>query len=644
MFFPLQTGAFRGASEGQLRDAVAAAELHPLLCALTLLSGDESLLDPRFRPDTRLAPSGPKPGGGLSPALVAEARELALRCLEGLRSRTDLEAIAPSAALLERVIAFTMGHEHRVPRRMILRELDIPPDAGAPQWRLESLAPGRRFRVAVIGAGMSGILMAYRLLQAGIDCVVFEKNAAVGGTWLDNAYPGCRLDTPNFAYSYSFAQNPRWPSEFSRQGAILEYFTALSRQLGVTDHLRLGTEVLGQQYRESEHRWSVRVREPSGRESTHEFDAVVSGVGQLNRPKLPDIEGLGRFRGPAFHSACWDHSVSLAGKRVAVIGTGASAFQLVPEIAKEAAQVYSFQRTPQWMFPTPRYYEPISAAHRLLLEGLPHYANWHRFYQVWASVEGRLDLVRVDPAWRHPVSVSAANEQLRQALLAHIESSYADRPDLIPSQVPNYPPGAKRMLRDNGVWPAALQDPKTRLETRAIRAITPSGVSVEGGDTHDLDVLVYATGFHAADFLVPMQVEGVAGRRLHDWWNGDARAYLGLCIPGFPNFFCMYGPNANLSVHGSLILFAESQAHYIMESLRLILARGAGAMEVRAEAFERFNALIDEQNRLMAWGAPGVSSWYKNARGRVSQNWPLPLADYFAMTERPDPRDFTFGS
>jgi 4-hydroxyacetophenone monooxygenase len=197
------------------------------------------------------------------------------------------------------------------------------------------------------------------------------------------------------------------------------------------------------------------------------------------------------------------------------------------------------------------------------------------------------------------------------------------------------------MLRDNGVWPAALKDPRVTLETRPIREITPAGIRVADGTAHELDVIVYATGFHASDFLVPMQVQGVGGRRLHDWWDGDARAYLGLCMPGFPNFFCMYGPNSNLSVHGSLILFAESQAHWIMEALHQVLASGARALDVTDEAFGRFNALMDEQNRLMAWGASNVSSWYKNSRGRVSQNWPLPLEDYFAMTERPDPGDFT---
>jgi 4-hydroxyacetophenone monooxygenase len=639
-FFPLESGLLAEATGPVLREAVAAAEIHPLLCALALLSGDESLLDPRFRPDTRLGPSGPKPCGGLPPGLVDEARQRALTCLESLRRRPDLGTRVPSPHLLERALDFTTGGAHHAARRMVMRELDVPHDGDAPRWRLGSLAPGRGFRVAVIGAGMSGILMAHRLRQAGIACVVFEKNPAVGGTWHDNAYPGCRLDTPNFAYSYSFAQNPRWPSEFSSRQAILEYFTTLARRFGVIEDLRLGTEVLRLEYREREPGWTLHARDAAGRESAHEFDAVVSAVGQLNRPSIPAFPGAASFAGPSWHTARWRHDVSLAGKRVGVIGTGASAYQVVPAILGEVRELVVFQRNPPWMLPTPRYYEPISAAHRLLLVGLPHYANWHRFYQVWASVKGRWDLVRVDPQYRHPVSVSAANEELRQALVRHIEASYAGRPDLVASQVPDYPPGAKRMLRDNGAWPAALKDPKVRLETRAIQGITPSGIRVADGAVHELDALVYATGFHAADFLVPMQVQGVGGRRLHDWWDGDARAYLGLCMPGFPNFFCMYGPNSNLSVHGSLILFAESQAHWIMEALHAVLSRGARAIDVTEEAFARFNVLMDEQNALMAWGASGVSSWYKNARGRVSQNWPLSLEDYFSMTERPQLADF----
>jgi len=641
-FFPVNPAGLARASDSELWEAVNAAEIHPLLCAIALLTHDDTVLDPRFRPNVQLPPSGPPPHAGLSPTMVAEARRLAFQHLKELRKASDLGGRVPTTAIVQRAIEFTAGGQCRLPLRMIQRELDIPHDSAAPAWRLQAVSPGRRFRVAVIGSGMSGILVAHRLRQAGIEFTIFEKNPELGGTWYENSYPGCRLDTPNFAYSYSFAQNPMWPNEFSQREAIRSYFSALAERFGVTARLQLNTEVLSSRYEPSRHRWQLRVRGSDGNVSDHEFNAVVSAVGQLNKPKIPDIPGVGSFAGDAWHTAQWNHSVSLKGKRVGVIGTGASAYQVVPAILPDVASLLVFQRNPPWMLPTPRYYEPISEPHQLLLCHLPHYARWLRFYQFWATTQGRWDLVRVDPAFSHPLSVSAANEELRQALVRHIEASYADRPDLLVSQIPGYPPGAKRMLRDNGVWPAALKDPRVTLETRPIDTISPAGVRVDDGTVHDLDVIIYATGFRAAEFLAPMEVVGENGQNLHDWWNGDARAYLGMCLPGFPNFFCMYGPNTNLVVHGSLILFAESSASYITECLRLVLTNRVEALAVTGEAFQSFNELIDRENGLMAWGASQVSSWYKNDLGRVSQNWPLSLEAFFSMTETPQRDHYRF--
>ncbi|NCW58179.1 MAG: hypothetical protein EBV65_11000, partial [Gammaproteobacteria bacterium] len=405
-------------SDGALWESVLAAEIHPLLCALALLTNDHALIDPRFSPIVELPAAGPPPHWGLSDAMVDEARLRAFEHLRGIRDRArDLEC-DPSPSMLERTLEFAVGRDHGVSAGLIRRELDLPHDPEAPDWCAEHIATGRTFRVAIIGAGMSGILVAHRLV----------------------------------------------------------------------------------------------------------------------------------------------------------------------------ASVVVFQRNPPWMLPTPRYHETITAAHRRLLGALPHYARWLRFFQVWATIRGRWDLVRVDETYQHAVSVSAANEALRQSLLQQMERHYADRPDLLRSQVPNYPPGAKRMLRDNGVWPAALKDPKVFVETRPIAGISSGGVTIvaEGGDVgkqHPLDVLIYATGFRASEFLMPMEITGLHGRKLHEWWNGEARAYLGMCMPGFPNFFCMYGPNTNLVVHGSLILFAESSANFIMQCIKMLLEKNQQSMMVTEQAF-----------------------------------------------------------
>lgn len=649
--FSIRSDELASQADESLWASVVAAEIHPLLCALASITGDGALLDPRFAPLVELPAAGPPPHWGLGEPVVDEARRLAFEHLKIIRDRLrdhpgDLER-EPSPSMLEKTIKFAIGRDHGVPMALIRRELDLPHDPDAPDWRLQDIAPGRRFRVAIIGAGMSGILVAHRLRQAGIDCTVFEKSDNVGGTWHQNTYPGCRLDTPNFAYSYAFAQNPYWPSEFSEQRDILQFFEQLAREFLVTDCLRLETEVLSAQYQEATAEWQLRVQTAGGALEEHCFEAVISAVGQLGRPKIPEIPGAEKFAGATWHTARWNHAVSLKGKRVGVIGTGASAYQVVPAILPEVDSVVIFQRHPPWMLPTPRYHEPITAAHQRLLGSLPHYARWLRFFQVWATIRGRWDLVRVDETYQHPVAVSAANEALRQALLQQIERHYVDRPDLLRSQVPDYPPGAKRMLRDNGVWPAALKDPKVFVETRPITALSESGVTVaeDGGDQgnqHPLDVIIYATGFRAAEFLAPMQITGTQGRNLHEWWNGEARAFLGMCMPSFPNFFCMYGPNTNLVVHGSLILFAESSASYIVQCLRMLLERKQQSMVVTDEAYQSFNEMIDRENACMAWGASSVSSWYKNDSGRVTQNWPLSIDAFFTMTERPRREDFVF--
>lgn len=641
-FFPLHPEQLAAASDEALRAAVDAAQVVPLLCALALLTDDPEVLDARFTPHNDIPPEGPRLQGGLSEPALAEARSLALEHLRRLRDSADAAERPINPATLESTIAFATGDQDGSLRALIARELDIPHDAGAPGWRIQDIAPGRPFRVAVIGAGMSGILCAHRLRQAGIAYDVFEKGRDVGGTWLENSYPGCRLDTPNFAYSYSFAQNPYWPNEFSGRDAILQYYVTLASRMGVRERIQLEAEVLSASYDDKRCLWTLLIRNAAGEERREEFNALISAVGQLNRPRFPELPGIDSFAGSAWHTARWRHDVDLSGKRVGVIGTGASAYQVIPTILPEVNSLTVFQRNPPWMLPTPNYHNAISEPHQWLLATLPHYATWHRFFQVWVTLAGRWDLVRVDPDYHHPISVSAGNEALRQALLRHLEKRYADRPDLLATQTPAYPPGAKRMLRDNGVWSKALKDQRTTLETSPIAAITPSGVQMQDGSQHEFDVIIYATGFRAEEFLMPMRVVGEEGRDLHEWWQGNARAYLGSCMPGFPNLFCMYGPNTNLAVHGSTILFAESSANYIMKCLGLLLETDHQALSVTDEAFDDFNVMIDRENALMAWGASSVSSWYKNSLGRVSQNWPLPLRDFVIMTDKPDPSHFRF--
>jgi len=337
--------------------------------------------------------------------------------------------------------------------------------------------------------------------------------------------------------------------------------------------------------------------------------------------------------------------VDLAGKRVAVIGTGASAFQFAPEVAKEAEHLTIFQRTPPWLAPTADYHDPVTPAERWLLEHVPFYEKWYRFYLFWLLTDGVYEAVKADPTWNGgPGAVGPANAMLREALAYAISAQAADRPDLIPHLVPAYPFGGKRALRDDGLWIAALKRPNVELVTEPIARITRTGIETEDGTARDFDAIIYGTGFTASQFLKTFQVTGRGGRELHEVWAGDARAYLGMTTPGFPNFFMIYGPNTNIVVNGSIIFFSECSVRYIIGCLKLLAETGAETLEVRGDVHDAFNAKVDAANALMAWGAPQVNSWYKNAKGRVSQNWPFPLVDYWTATLAPNPADFVLGA
>jgi 4-hydroxyacetophenone monooxygenase len=488
---------------------------------------------------------------------------------------------------------------------------------------------------------MSGILAGIRLSQAGIGFEIVESNPDVGGTWLVNTYPGCRVDNSNHMYSYSFEPNHAWPQHFSPQPELLKYFRAVAAKYDLKKHIRFETTVESLTWDDARSVWRADLKTRDGRRETVEANAVITAVGQLNKPKMPQIEGVGTFAGPAFHSAQWRHDVDLAGKRVAVIGTGASAYQFVPEIAPKVAHLTVFQRTPPWGLPVPHYHEDVPEGMKWLLEHVPYYDKWYRFWLFWMTTEGFLPMVKADEGWNGPsTAVGAANLGLREMAAAALAAQVADRPDLLPHVVPTYPVGGKRAVLDNGVWLGALKRPNVELVTQTVSRIAPGGVVTADGVEHPADVLIYGTGFTASRFLSGLKVTGRGGRELHDAWAGDARAYLGMTTPGFPNFFMIYGPNTNIVVNGSIIFFSECSVRYIVGALRLLAETGAKAIEVKRGVHDDFNVRVDEANKGWAWGSEGVSSWYKNEFGRVSQNWPFGLIDYWRATLAPNPDDF----
>ena len=624
---------------GQLAEAVRTAYLPALLIALAHALGDLSLLRPDLRPDpTRVQ----EPAAGLTREQRDAARELAVEALRLLAEQPVLAAPAMDDATLRTMFSFLIGQPVAEDYFELLHEeLGLSDeDVRAPAWHKSAIDADRPFTVVIVGAGMSGLAAAHRLGQAGVPFVILEKNSDVGGTWFENRYPGARVDVPNHLYSYSFFQRRDWPQRFTEQELLLDYFRDTADALDLRKHIRFGTEVLDATFREEEGHWEVRVVGHDGHEETLIANVVVSAVGQLNRPKLPDIRGRSSFAGPSFHSAQWDPSVDLRGKRVAVIGTAASGIQLIPAIAGIVAELHVYQRTPNWCMPTPEYYGDTPAGMQWLLDNVPTYSEWYRLSLFWRLSEGMLAAARVDPEWpQDGGSVSAMNDGLRSLLVQYLESQFEDTPELLAQVVPPFPPLAKRMLLDNGIWATTLKREHVELVTDDIDEITATGV-VAGGVARDVDVILYATGFHASEFLSPMRVRGRDGSELHDRWNGDARAYLGLTVPGFPNLFCMYGPNTNLVANGSIIFFSECAVQYVLSAVRRLLEQGVNAFDCRSDVHDAYNVAVDEANGRMAWGAATVNTWYRNAHGRIAQNWPFTLLEYWQRTREFDPADY----
>lgn len=627
-----------------LRSALVEAELPPLLPTLAYLTGDLGLLRPELRTDPSRAIERQ---GGLSD----EQQEAVKAVTEEVMAHRPLTSgdwtpLLAGSEVRQPLAYLTGGGATEAELDFLEEELDIEGrDPRAPAWRKEAISPGRPFVVGLIGAGMSGLAAAHRIGQAGVDYIVFEKNAAAGGTWFENRYPGCRVDITSHAYSYSFTDTP-WPNHYSPQGTLAAYFQTFARDAGIDEHVRYETEVIGATFDAHSARWRVHTRSTAdGRvpDGEVEVDALVSAVGQLNRAHVPTFDGEESFGGICFHSSRWPTDLDLRGRRVAVIGSGASAAQLVPGIAGVADEVTVYQRTPAWFFPDERYHQPIGAGLRSLFDRLPSYSRWYRAWQVWQGTTSLLPHCKVDPAWNGgEASVSELSDQVRLFLTEYLKSEYAGRPDLLEKVVPSYPPMAKRILIDDGTWARTMQRDDVELVTDPIERFTPAGIKTRDGRERPADVIVLATGFHASKFLMPMRITGESGRTLEDCWGGDARAYLGIMVPHFPNLFLLYGPNTNIVINGTIIFFSECEVRFVLESLRTLFQNGYRALQPSEEAYEEYGRYVDDGNRSMAWGVSSVNTWYKNEFGRSAQNWPYGLVDYWEQTRRLRPGNFSY--
>ena len=613
-------------------------ELPPLLPSLAFALNDLSILPKNFLLD----PSKTlEEQGGLSVAQQNEVRDIAFTAIQRLRDKGQPNTCVTEIEL-QQIMSWACGTNLNGSYLQMLKEELSPENADlrSPDWDISDYGAEGGFSVAIIGAGMSGILAAYRLKQAGVNFVLFEKNDGIGGTWFENTYPGCRVDVSNHVYSYSFMQKHDWPHYHSTQDVLLNYFSDCATEFGIRENIRFNSEVTGITWDEQYQKWDLDVM--AWDEECWSFEAVISAVGQLNQPSYPDIPGRESFEGASWHSARWNHDYDLKGKKVAVLGTGCSAVQFIPRVAEEAEQTTIFQRTPNWLMPRPQYQQSLPESLVWCFTHIPNYHNWFRLHLFWRSHEGLLSRLEIDESWEDPgdSSISAANHELGVLLRMYLESEFADRPDLLEKVAPTYTMGAKRFVIDDGLWAKTLHTDNVELCTDPIESISPSGITTESEGLKDFDAIIYGTGFKAADFLMPMTVTGRNGVNLHDQWDGDARAYLGIVAPNFPNFFFLYGPNTNIVINGSIMYFSECEVHYVTQCLKYIFENQLSSLDVKADVHDEYNERIDEGNCRMAWGLSDVNSWYKNASGRTAQNWPFSLLEYWEQTRDINPDDY----
>ena len=481
--------------------------------------------------------------------------------------------------------------------------------------------------VAIIGAGFGGLAAAVEARRAGIeDIVILDRAERVGGVWEANTYPGAACDVPSHFYSLSFAPNPGWSRRFSPQGEIRDYLEDVARDFGLEPLLRLGQDVTRATWDDDAGRWHLEVEGGPDVEA----DVLVPACGQLTRPSIPDLPGMGDFRGDAFHSAWWDHDLDLRGRRVAVVGTGASAIQFVPAIADEVDHLTVFQRSAPWTLPKPdTAYRGVA---RRLYERAPRLqeavrAGWRSGMETLAPLfTGRPPAVARATA----AVMTGLSDLQRRVQLAH-------DPALRAATRPDYPIGCKRVLVTND-WLPTLARPDVELVTSSITRVVPEGIETADGRVHEADVIIFGTGFTATDFLAPLEVIGRDGTSLRATWSGGAQAYYGLTVPKFPNMFVIYGPNTGHGT-GSAIDMLEAQAEYTAQALDVLARGGADRLEVRPEVHDAFQAELAERMSSTVW-ASGCGSWYVNDQGRVTATWPGPPGEYLRRTAVLDVSDY----
>jgi 4-hydroxyacetophenone monooxygenase len=620
-----------------LAEAVELANLPSLLMVLAQLTGEERWLREPYLPKAGRGVSD-NDSGGLPEEVQREVRGAAAVAIEAWRNGQPVAWPEPSSERLLSMLSIAVAEPipadysglldaEILDRGTQVPSIDAPPD----------------LHVAIVGAGFSGLIAAYRLRQAGVRCTVLERNDSVGGVWFENRYPGAGVDTPSHLYSLSFAQHD-WPAFFALSDHVRAYIEELATDLDLRSMIRLGTDVVRAAWDADTQTWALDLRNSEGESDTLRASVLISAVGIFNPPVVPAIPGLEAFEGEKVHTARWPEGLDLAGKRVAVIGNGASAMQAVPVIAEKVASLTIFQRSPQWAAPFERFRQPVPKPLRWLMREVPLYARWYRARLGWIWNEKNFPALQIDPSWPHSDrSINRINDRLRSMLVDYIRSQLGDRQDLLEKVVPEFPPFGKRMLLDNG-WFRTLVRNHVELVTESIAEIRADRIVTESGAEHEVEMIVLATGFDVARFISTFEVAGRNGVKLQEEWQDDGRAYLGSTAPGFPNMFCIYGPNVQAGHGGSIISSLERQVHHIVSVLAEMVRRGAGAVEVDPAAHRAYNEATDARLSRTVWTHPGMNTYYRNAAGRIVVNSPYRYAEWWQLTDGVNAEHYRFAS
>ena len=614
-----------------LKDGIANANIPALLMVLYQMTGEATWLQEPFAP-------GRSPGlddndsGQLPDEVQTQIRTAAEEAIEAwlaIERPSNLRlAEMLSVAMTEHVpeeygdiVAAGMGY-------------DLEPTADT------AIAADKT--AIVIGGGVSGICAGIELGKLGIDYTLFEKNEDFGGTWFENRYPGCGVDTPSLTYTFSCRPND-WSMYFPLRDEIEGYLLDTAREFGLYDKARFRTHVEEARWNTATDQWDVTITTPDGKRETHSADYLFSAVGILNIPKFPQIDGLDEFAGEVYHTSRWPAEADLSGKRVAVIGNGASGMQVAPAIADEVSRMTIFARSKQWAAPFPQFRKKVPEGVRYLMQVVPLYRAWLEQRLSWTFNDRVHGTLFRDPEWEHPErAVNEINDAHRRVFTRYVEEQLQDRPELIERVLPEYPPFAKRMLLDNG-WFRTIKKPHVDLIPEHLAKVQGNTLFTSSGETVEADVIILATGFQTTNVLGSYDIVGREGQLLRDHWGEDnASAYLGTLVPGFPNFFILLGPNVGSGHGGSMIRNIENQMHFAGQVVQCAEAQDASTVEVKETAYTDYSRRIDDAHDRLVWTHPGTENWYRNSQGRVVAITPWRNDAFWRMTRSPDEADLQF--